>query len=93
MHPDRCFECDNSVDAGWCPINPMVYAKKIFCPKGELCSVERKESPSKNMNSFIDFIDNKILICLFLAAVGFTKSNGVKTSGTKTTRFTSAPAK
>jgi hypothetical protein len=30
---------------------------------------------------------------LFLAAVGFTKSNGVKTSGTKTTRLASAPAK
>ena len=89
----KCYSCDNTVDAGLCAINPMIYAKQIFCPKGELCSVERKESPSKNMNSFIDFIDNKISIFLFLAAVGFTKSNEVKTSGTKTTRLASAPAK
>nr|CAH0104532.1 unnamed protein product [Daphnia galeata] len=67
----KCYSCDKTVDAGLCAINPMIYAKQIFCPKGELCSVERKESPT---------------------AVGFTKSNGVKTSGTKTTRFASAPA-
>ncbi|XP_046454868.1 uncharacterized protein LOC124202557 [Daphnia pulex] len=39
----KCYSCD---DAHLCAINPVVYARQIICPKGELCSVQRKELPA-----------------------------------------------